>query len=185
MQLKLPAAGSGSRVRCRRADRHRCDHLRSSGGPPRAFPGSQRARLSSVRGGTATANSRARPTCSAFAWRCANEPPTATWRSSATSSRSTTPTAVASRVIGGRQLTAAAALRHRVPAGSHADHGPVTGFNVAALQHRSLELRATVQYRDQAHHSLHGRSGTVLQDYPNLPGMMRLCYPPPQLGPAA
>ena len=60
------------------------------------------------------------------------------------------------RVIGGRQLTAAAALCLGVFPGSEAHHDPAASVQATAFNDKSLELRAPVQYRDHAHHSLYG-----------------------------
>jgi len=58
------------------------------------------------------------------------------------------------RVIGRGQLTAAAARRPRVLSRPEAHHDPAVLVKATLLKHKPLELRALVQYCDQAHHSL-------------------------------
>ena len=61
---------------------------------------------------------------------------------------------IGGRVIGGGQLTAAAARTHGVLPWSDPHHHLSVLVKMTALKHKSLELRAPIQYRDQAHHSL-------------------------------
>ena len=89
------------------------------------------------------------------------------------------------RVIGRGQLTAAAALGPGVLSGPQAHHDPSVLVKATLFKHKPLEFRAPVQYRDQAHHSHQGKSGSVFGDCPNIPGMMRLGYPRLPLCPSA